>query len=223
MSRKSDDIREQLPLPVPLPCLADMIALDPTFLSTRGRGDDLHLLHCHRLSHVAETGQLKPRSSRASPSSSIASTPIREHYPTRFFQKIPPSPSIDTFKRDPFETPDLSPATTPDSSPLITPREKDAFGGALPEIRDHSPTEVDSHMAMNEYPVGIQFGLAVPINLTEQPHRPSVLRKVNSGFEVRFPGSLSGPADNDTETPRLESEKRRSKKLQKKNRQSAEA
>jgi hypothetical protein len=74
-SQNSTDSYEKLPTDLQLPRLVEMLAMDPNFLSPRDRKkDDLELLQCHRMSQVAETGQLKPRS-RVSPTISLATTP----------------------------------------------------------------------------------------------------------------------------------------------------
>lgn len=178
---------------------------------------DLDLLQSHRLSHVAETGQLTPRIRKPGFSgewASVAESGKPENAaagPVDYFipRRSTPSPPLSAA---------LGPQFSPSQSTPVTPSSQDSYPNnaakqAVPLPDTYQPRGPHTE----EEDVELSQQASVP-----QVHRNSqVLRKVNSGFEILRPGTFSvtmPPADDDRD---LESgEKRQSKRLQKKRRPS---
>ncbi|GAB7355781.1 hypothetical protein MBLNU459_g6463t1 [Dothideomycetes sp. NU459] len=171
--------------------------------------NDLDMLHSHRLSHAAEIGQLLPRTRRAGNSGEWAS--IANFAPTPSGQSgdlsmpgagSPTSPS--STGSNPFKTP-TSP-TAPELPGSSEPRLSE--DGRLPTVRRASSS--------------LSY---------EQPDA-TVLRQVNSGFSILRPGTLDAQAQRGPPKVRSlsrsasdesKSDKRQSRRLQKKRRPSMES
>ena len=194
------------------PRVAPVTSIDPRV--------DLDLLQSHRMSHVAETGQLTPRirkpgfsgewasiveSGKPGKPENAAAGPVDCFIPRR----ATPSPPLSVA---------LDPQISPSQSTPVTPSSQDshptnAAKQAVPLLDTYQPRGPHTE----EEDVEPSQQASVP-----QVHRNSqVLRKVNSGFEILRPGTFSvtmPPAVDDRD---LESgEKRQSKRLQKKRRPS---
>jgi len=189
---------------------------------------DLDLLQSHRMSHVAETGQLTPRVRRPGNSgewASVADNQVATHNGVSYFM--------------PHKTP------SPPLPPIADPQEE-ASGHAsshapASQAQDNYQTQTNQGVPLQEsyapnapyYPDtyqvrGPQHQLSydeVPYEVqTMQNHQRSdsqVLRSVNSGFQVLKPGTFAPPTPEEMEmSARNERRQSQAKKLQKKRRSS---
>lgn len=182
---------------------------------------DLDLLQSHRLSHVAETGQLTPRVRRPGNSGEWAS--VAEH-------QISSLNGVNYFM--PQKTP------SPPLPPIIDPPEEVGVASSYNPTQDgHAVNEARQAVPLTEsyapkaayYPDAYQprgphhqYSYdEVPYEVnTEQNQRESqILRKVNPGFEILRPGTFQPPTPEELEL----AERRQSKKLQKKRRSSGDS
>ncbi|KAF2204614.1 hypothetical protein GQ43DRAFT_460599 [Delitschia confertaspora ATCC 74209] len=183
---------------------------------------DLNLLQSHRLSHVAETGQLTPRVRRpgqsgewASTADNLRSDEISTVNGVNYFvprQKTPSPPLRPVVEpRDDVSTPAGSAYgrdghasnTAKQAVPLLETYQPQAYQPRGPQHM------YDEEEASEQYPVS-----------TPQHQRQSqVLRKVNSGFEILRPGTFPEPTPEEIAQAQA-NEKRQSRKLQKKRRSS---
>jgi hypothetical protein len=201
---------------------------------------DLDLLNSHRLSHVAETGQLMPRirirpgnsgewatmADLSRPSDLLAPTTART-----------PSPTIaQPSYENPFATPLMSRSTsptTPSASPIFSPPDFTPATNTLPTMRQDYSTEVQAksardigmnrqcwqveHAIINRDQLSVATAGSQPVLTAQNYKRASeVMRKVNSGFEILRPGTLNVISQSQIVQERDKQEKRPSKKLQKK-------
>jgi|TARA_R110002003_G_scaffold23_1_gene1098 hypothetical protein len=181
---------------------------------------DLDLLQSHRMSHVAETGQLTPRVRRPGNSgewASVAENQIQTVNGVNYFM--------------PRKTP------SPPFPPIIDAQEESAATHASSYAQDgHASNQAKQGVPLMESyapkaayypdtyePRGPQHQYSydeVPYEVnTDQNQRESqVLRNVNSGFQVLKPGTFAPPTPEEMEL----AERRQStgKKLQKKRRSS---
>ncbi|KAF2743118.1 hypothetical protein M011DRAFT_497116 [Sporormia fimetaria CBS 119925] len=186
---------------------------------------DLDLLQTHRLSHVAETGQLTPRVRRPGHSGEWASVADNVRAP----HEISNTNGVDFFVPQQ-KTP--SPPPNPLAGPpldAVDPRPADQYpAGQYPEShsgqRQAAPLletyATQARQAPESYqPRGPDYEPEEALHSEPQSGQSSqrqsqVLRKVNSGFEILRPGTLGEPpSPEEDRTPT--GEKRRSKKLQK--------
>lgn len=197
---------------------------EPAYLSPRAAPTppvdprvDLDLLQSHRLSHVAETGQLTPRIRKPGFSgewASIAelgkpenaiSTPVDCFIPRR----TTPSPPLSVA---------LSPIMGASQTMAMMSSNQDSHASnvakqAVPLLDTYQPRRLHTE----EENSGLsQRASQLPVHRDSQ-----VLRKVNSGFEILRPGTLDVTIPPARDDGGLESgEKRQSKRLQKKRRPS---
>ena len=203
----------------------------PAAVSTDPRWD-LNLLQSHRLSHVAETGQLTPRVRRPGNSGDWASTTENFRSP----QEVSTANGVDYFvPRQKTPSPPLHPTTSPAEEAIIPSASSlNQDGHALHQARQAMPLletyapgaqvyEPEAYQPRGpHYDYEDQF--APQEVVTPQNQRESeVLRKVNPGFEILRPGTLGQPpspeqasADNGGS-----GEKRQSKRLQKRRKSSS--
>lgn len=182
---------------------------------------DLDLLQSHRLSHVAETGQLTPRVRKPGHSgewASVADNQISSLNGVSYFmpQKTP-SPPLPPIVDPPEETEVVAPAV-PAQDPQATNQNRQA----IPLMESYAPKA--AYYPDTYQPRGPHHQYSydeVPYEVaTEQNQRESqILRKVNSGFEILRPGTFQPPTPEELEL----AEKRQSKKLQKKRRTSGDS
>jgi hypothetical protein len=180
---------------------------------------DLDHLQRHRMSHVAETGQLTPRVRKPGSSGEWAS--VADH-------QIASSNGVNYFM--PQKTPSPPLPTT------IDPQEESVTAYTYSRTQDgHASNETKQGVPLMEsyapkaalYPDTYQprgphhqFSYdQVPYEVhTEQNQRDSqVVRRVNSGFEILKPGTLAPPTPEELE---FADRNRQSNKLQKKRRSS---
>lgn len=193
---------------------------------------DLDLLQTHRMSHVAETGQLTPRVRKPGNSgewASVADNQVATHNGVNYFM--------------PQKTP------SPPLPPIVDPQEE-AAGYASSHVPASQPQEQNQYQVSQQgiplqesyapnapyYPDTYQVrGPQHQLSYDEVPYevqtmqnnqRPDsqVLRSVNSGFQVLKPGTFAAPAPEEMEMTN-KSERRQStgRKLQKKRRSSGES
>lgn len=141
----------------------------------------------HRRSQGAEEGQLRPRN-RLSGTTGIVKpvTPAEHRY--SFEEDHPVAEAGDPF---------MTPLGTPMINPMQSMEEPPSFANfvnANPLPESHIAS-VDDSAGSSPYP---QEG-APPLQRTDgnrQPRQSQVVRKINSGFEILQPGSLSQPQQN---------------------------
>lgn len=190
---------------------------------------DLNLLQTHRMSHVAETGQLTPRVRRPGNSgewASVAENQISSINGVNYFnpQKTPspPLPPI-TSPRNEEEAVATSAASHVQDSQTTNQNR-----AAIPLTESYAPKAAyypDSYqprfpqhqMSYDEVPYEVQT--------SQNAQRDAeVLRSVNSGFQVLKPGTFAPPQPSPEEEEKEEvGERRQSKKLQKKRRSSGDS
>ncbi|KAF2266817.1 hypothetical protein CC78DRAFT_531263 [Lojkania enalia] len=180
---------------------------------------DLDLLQSHRLSHVAETGQLTPRVRRPGLSGEWASTAD-----VRSPQEISSSNGVDYFvplPRQKTPSPPLAP-TIPEEMPSTSKFSHDAHSSnqvrqAVPLLETYHTS--DSPLPQTYQPRGPQHEYdesSYAVQTAQNQRQDQVLRKVNSGFEILRPGTFGEPPSPEE----LNGDKRQSKRLQKKRRPS---
>jgi len=180
---------------------------------------DLDLLQSHRMSHVAETGQLTPRVRRPGHSgewASVAESQVATSNGVSYFvpQKTP-SPSLPAIA-DPQEEAAAAQASTstqnehtPDEAKQGVPLMESYAPKAAYYPDTYQPRGPSHQFSYDQVPYEVQ---------TEQNQRDSqVVRKVNSGFEILKPGTFAPPTPEELE---LAEQSRQSNKLQKKRRTS---
>ncbi|KAJ9647729.1 hypothetical protein H2199_001503 [Coniosporium tulheliwenetii] len=167
-------------------------ASDSSHIRPGDRGLSLDLLQSHRLSHVAETGQLTPRVRRPRPGSgptlahgsesgsgsaanTIEANATKPDTADHTWPKRNGSSSSETSAKSTLDHPVSTPPSSPSSS---TPTQTSPYA---PLPFSYEEDTVDSSLSVQ----------------TAQNQRMSqVLRKVNSGFEILRPGTLGpNPAD----------------------------
>ncbi|KAJ4367488.1 hypothetical protein N0V83_007071 [Neocucurbitaria cava] len=182
---------------------------------------DLDLLQSHRLSHVAETGQLTPRVRRPGNSGEWAS--VAEH-------------QISSLNGVNYFVPQKTPS--PPLPPVIDSQEEIGVASSFMPTQDgHAVNEARQAVPLTEsyapkaayYPDAYQprgphhqysyDEVPYEVNTDQNQRDSQVIRKVNSGFEILRPGTFQPPTPEELEL----AERRQSKKLQKKRRSSGDS
>jgi hypothetical protein len=179
---------------------------------------DLDLLQSHRMSHVAETGQLTPRVRKPGNSgewASVAENQVSSVNGVNYFmpQKTP-SPPLPAIIDQPRELEASSSMPTRDGHASNEAKQ------GVPLMESYAPKA--AYYPDTYQPRGPQHQYSydeVPYEVnTDQNQRESqVVRKVNSGFEILKPGTFQPPTPEEIE---LAEAKQPGKKLQKKRRSS---
>jgi hypothetical protein len=176
---------------------------------------DLDLLQSHRMSHVAETGQLTPRVRKPGHSGEWASVADNQTASANgvsyFMPRKTPSPPLAPIADRPQE---LEASNFAQDSQASTETKQ-----GVPLMESYAPKA--AYYPDTYQPRGPQHQYSydeVPYEVnTEQNQRDSqILRKVNPGFEILRPGTFAPPTPEEIES----AEGRPSKKLQKKRRSS---
>lgn len=191
---------------------------------------DLDLLQSHRMSHVAETGQLTPRARyRPSHTGDWSGVADRLKLPEEtstvngvdYFvprQKTPSPPP-----RQPTPQPPPAPVEETSTRSATTTQDKQAI--SLLESYAPRPYYLpDSYLPKGPQHQFSYDEMPIEVNTSQNQQRDSagqVLRKVNSGFEILRPGTLPSPEEENFAQNLQNSEKRQSKRLQKKRRTSS--
>ncbi|KAJ4301827.1 hypothetical protein N0V90_003923 [Kalmusia sp. IMI 367209] len=186
---------------------------------------DLDLLQSHRMSHVAETGQLTPRA-RFRPGNSGEWASVADNL--RLPEEISTVNGVDYFvPQQKTPSPPPAPAAAPpDVSPAMNGPAVSQAKQAVPLLESYAPRPF--YLPESYQPKGPhhQFSydeMPIEVNTFQNQQRDTqgqVLRKVNSGFEILRPGTLPSPEEEQA-TPNTE--KRQSRRLQKKRRTSSSA
>ncbi|ORY09066.1 hypothetical protein BCR34DRAFT_589548 [Clohesyomyces aquaticus] len=191
---------------------------------------DLGLLQSHRLSHVAETGQLTPRVRRPGNSGEWASVAENIRSP----QEISTHNGVDYFvPRQKTPSPPLPPVATPSEerpvAPVASKYNQDGHASnqtrqAVPLLETYQPNAFQ-YEPQTYQPQGPQFEYDQEVPARREVHtnqnqgrESQVIRKVNSGFEILRPGTFGPPSPEEAQS--ASGEKRQSKRLQKKRRPS---
>lgn len=170
-------------------------------------GADLGLLYSHRLSHVAETGQLVPRSRRSTSGESAhacAREPKSRSHPPVTYRGIsrsaPTTPTVE--QRNPFWP--LGPGTAPTPNVAVVGPEanlptgkvtdKNAAQEQTASTNEHSPPGRNPTEQSRTDAVVASVSsreISIPAPTFEHNKGSKILRKVNDGFEILQPGSLT--------------------------------
>jgi hypothetical protein len=180
---------------------------------------DLDLLQSHRMSHVAETGQLTPRVRKPGNSGEWASVAENQVSSTNgvsyFMPQKAPSPPLPAVVDQPQER------ATHASRHAQDGHEENEGKQGVPLMESYAPKA--AYYPDTYQPRGPQHQYSydeVPYEVnTEQNQRDGqnqVLRKVNSGFEILRPGTFAPQSPEEHEP----ADERQGKKLQKKRRSS---
>jgi hypothetical protein len=180
---------------------------------------DLDLLQSHRMSHVAETGQLTPRVRKPGHSgewASIADGQVATSNGVSYFMpRKTPSPPLLMI-----EDPQEEPASTRTSNHSQESQTSSEAKQGVPLSESYAPKAAFYPDTYQPRGPSHQFSYdQVPYEVqTEQNQRDSqVVRKVNSGFEILKPGTFAPLTPEELE---LAEQRRHSNKLQKKRRTS---
>jgi hypothetical protein len=183
---------------------------------------DLELLRSHRLSHVAETGQLTPRVRKPGNSgewASVAENQISSVNGVNYFMpQKSPSPPLPTVTD---QSEDVGVASS--AGPSHDGNAANQARQAIPLTESYAPNA--PYYPDTYEPRGPQHQYSydqVPyeVNTSQNQDRDDhVLRTVNSGFQVLRPGTFQPPTPEEVEL----AERRTSKKLQKKRRTSGDS
>lgn len=181
---------------------------------------DLDLLQTHRMSHVAETGQLTPRVRKPGNSgewASVADNQTSSINGVNYFapQKTP-SPPYPTFQQHEEVGLSASSRSTEDAHTVNQARQAQPLTESYAPKAAYYPDTYEPRGPHHQYSYD-----DVPYEVnTEQNQRESqVLRSVNSGFQVLKPGTFQPPTPEELEL----AERKQSKKLQKKRRSSGDS
>jgi hypothetical protein len=156
---------------------------------------DLDLLQSHRMSHVAETGQLTPRNGVS-----------------YFLPQKTPSPPYPAVEQAEQQTPNYAGSNQSSSQTNQGVPLAESYAPNAPYYPDTYQVRGPQHqMSYDEVPYEVQ-------TMQNKDRDTEVLRSVNSGFQVLKPGTFAAPAPEEMEL----AERRQStgKKLQKKRRSS---
>jgi hypothetical protein len=180
---------------------------------------DLELLRSHRMSHVAETGQLTPRVRKPGHSgewASVADNQVGTLNGVNYFmpQKAP-SPPLPV--RNPSEeNVAVSAGPSRDSHAANQARQAIPLTESYAPNAPYYPDTYHPHGPSHQYSYDqVPYEVATMQN---QDRNDQVLRKVNSGFEILRPGTFKEPTPQEVELA-----ERTSKKLQKKRRTSSDS
>ncbi|KAF1831493.1 hypothetical protein BDW02DRAFT_47719 [Decorospora gaudefroyi] len=181
---------------------------------------DLELLRSHRLSHVAETGQLTPRVRKPGNSgewASVAENNVSTLNGVNYFmpQKTP-SPPLPTIT-DPSDEVGVGSSTGPGHDGHAANQARQAVP-LTESYAPNAPYYPDTYEPRGPHHQYSYDQVPYEVNTQQNQERDSqVLRKVNSGFEILRPGTFQPPTPEELEL----AERRTShKKLQKKRRAS---
>jgi hypothetical protein len=191
---------------------------------------DLDLLQSHRLSHVAETGQLTPRVRRLGNSGDWAGQTENMRSPP----EVSTANGVDYFvPRQKTPSPPLRPSASPMEEATIPSASKLNQDGhaahrtrqAMPLLETYAPEAQRTYEPEAYKPRGPQdsyedqFAPQEPISSQRENQ---ILRKVNSGFEILRPGTFAQPPSPEEQTTEQNfGEKRQSKRLQKRRKSSS--
>jgi hypothetical protein len=180
---------------------------------------DLDLLQSHRMSHVAETGQLTPRVRKPGHSgewASVADGQVGSQNGVSYFlpQKTPspPYPAAERAEQPAsnYAGPSQSSSQASQGVPLA-----ESYAPNAPYYPDTYQVRGPQHqMSYDEVPYEVQ-------TMQNKNRDDEVLRSVNPGFQVLKPGTFTAPAPEEMEL--AERRQSQGRKLQKKRRSSGDS
>ncbi|CAG5156740.1 uncharacterized protein ALTATR162_LOCUS4536 [Alternaria atra] len=183
---------------------------------------DLELLRSHRLSHVAETGQLTPRVRKPGNSgewASVADNQVSSVNGVNYFMpQKSPSPPLPTVA-DQYEDIGLGASAGPshDGNAANQARQAVPLTESYAPKAPYYPDTYEPRGPQHQYSYDqVPYEVNTEQNQDRDDH---VLRSVNSGFQVLRPGTFQPPTPEEVEL----AERRTSKKLQKKRRTSGDS
>lgn len=192
---------------------------------------DLDMLQSHRMSHVAETGQLTPRVRKPGNSGEWASVADNIRSP----QDISTVNGVDYFvPQQKTPSPPLPPVAIPTYDapvPSASRSTQDYHAAnqakqAVPLLETYAPRPFylpETYQPRGPHNLHVERSyeeVPIEVNTSQNQRDTQVLRKVNSGFEILRPGTLPIPSPEEEEKAAMV-EKRQSKRLQKKRRTSS--
>ncbi|KAH6614842.1 hypothetical protein C7974DRAFT_442852 [Boeremia exigua] len=192
---------------------------------------DLDLLQSHRMSHVAETGQLTPRVRKPGNSgewASVADNQVATHNGVNYFmpQKTP-SPPLPPVADSQEEAAGYASSHVAASQQEDQRRSHASQGVPLQEsYAPNAPYYPDTYQVRGPQHQPSYDEVPYEVQTMQNNQRPEseVLRSVNSGFQVLKPGTFAPPPAADMEmTDRSERRQSTGRKLQKKRRSSGES
>ncbi|UPX10703.1 uncharacterized protein EKO05_0001345 [Ascochyta rabiei] len=194
---------------------------------------DLDLLQSHRMSHVAETGQLTPRVRKPGSSgewASVADNQVATHNGVSYFmpQKTP-SPPLPPLVDPKEEAAGYASSHALDSQPQYQYQYQDQTSHGVPLQESYAPNAPyypDTYQVRGPQHQPSYDEVPYEVQTMQNNQRPEsqVLRSVNSGFQVLKPGTFATPSPEEVEmTDRSERRQSTGKKLQKKRRSSGES
>jgi hypothetical protein len=198
---------------------------------------DLDLLQSHRLSHVAETGQLTPRVRRLGNSGDWAGQSENMRSP----QEISTINGVEYFvPQQKTPSPPLRPAASPTEEatiPSASNLNQDGHAShqarqAVPLLETYAPDAQRMYQPeayqprLPQYDYEDQFTpqeFASQESTSRNQRESQVIRKINSGFEILRPGTFGQPPNPEEQqlTEQNLGEKRQSKRLQKRRKSSS--
>jgi hypothetical protein len=187
------------------------VAIDPR--------TDLASLQSHRMSHVAETGQLTPRVRRPGQSgewASVADGQVSSSNGVNYFTpRKTPSPPLQSVIDQPQEQEAAAAAHyTQGGQP------SNAAKQGVPLMESYAPNAPfypDTYQPRGPHHQYSYDEVPYEVNTSQNQRDDPVLRKVNSGFEIMRPGTFQPPTPEEHE---LAESRQQGKKLQKKRRSS---
>jgi hypothetical protein len=179
---------------------------------------DLDLLQSHRMSHVAETGQLTPRVRKPGNSgewASVADNQISSVNGVNYFmpQKTP-SPPLPAVTSQPQERQQTASHYTQDSHASNEAKQGIPLMESYAPKAAYYPTTYEPRGPQHQYSYD---EVPYEVNTDQNQRDTQILRKVNSGFEIMRPGTFVTPTPEELE---LAESRQQGKKLQKKRRSS---
>ncbi|KAI4708447.1 hypothetical protein J4E89_007071 [Alternaria sp. Ai002NY15] len=179
---------------------------------------DLELLRSHRLSHVAETGQLTPRVRKPGNSgewASVADNQVSSVNGVNYFMpQKSPSPPLATVAD---QAEDVSAGPSHDGNAANQARQAVPLTESYAPNAPYYPDTYEPRGPHHQYSYDqVPYEVNTEQNQDRDDH---VLRSVNSGFQVLKPGTFQPPTPEEVEL----AERRTSKKLQKKRRTSGDS
>jgi hypothetical protein len=187
------------------------VAIDPR--------TDLASLQSHRMSHVAETGQLTPRVRRPGQSGEWASVADGQVSSTNgvnyFTPRKTPSPPLQSVIDQPQEQEAAAAAHYTQGG-----QASNATKQGVPLMESYAPNAPfypDTYQPRGPHHQYSYDEVPYEVNTSQNQREDPVLRKVNSGFEIMRPGTFQPPTPEEHE---LGESRQQGKKLQKKRRSS---
>ena len=182
---------------------------------------DLELLRSHRLSHVAETGQLMPRVRKPGQSgewASVADNQVSTLNGVNYFTpRKSPSPPLSTGIHPSQDIIASSSSPSHDGYAANQARQAIPLTESYAPNAPFYPDTYQPHGPSHQYSYDqVPYQVMTDQN---QDRNEQVLRKVNSGFEILRPGTFKEPTPEELEL----AERSASKKLQKKRRPSTDS